>query len=323
VILFRLLVLVAVWFLGTSALSRAENSATSTTETGVAGQAQPSQPPQPLLVPDVRNLPYVFAKGVLEDAGLAWRVEGKVDGYAVNLVASQSVKPGTQLVDTGAPTIVLSLKKNPDYPEAGIPDAASPYPGTKVVLAPGDGAANGQTQASQGGTSEAPWNTASGPAATTGGTETTPAAPTDTGGSASAVGSVDLSAQTTAAGSGPGQSSTTGSSDTASTARPPAFRVPGAPDEPAGEPPLPRQAQQLAAWLARQTRMTSSASDHFSYQHAWIVTGAQFGWWRGAQALRTLIKVDQRLQQRFGVGASYLAQARAALAEVLRKSGSK
>jgi hypothetical protein len=67
--------------------------------------------------------------------------------------------------------------------------------------------------------------------------------------------------------------------------------------------------------------MTPAALDHFAYQHAWIVTGATFGWWRGAEALRTLVATDQRLVQRFGVGSEYESEARAALDEVLQKSG--
>jgi hypothetical protein len=50
----------------------------------------PVETAQPLLVPDVRGLPLVFAKGVLEDAGFAWKIDGKVKGYAVNLVAGQN-----------------------------------------------------------------------------------------------------------------------------------------------------------------------------------------------------------------------------------------
>jgi hypothetical protein len=50
------------------------------------------------------------------------------------------------------------------------------------------------------------------------------------------------------------------------------------------------------------------------------VTGAEFGWWQGAEALTILIQVDKQLQSKFGTGAKYEAVARAALAEVERKS---
>ena len=52
-------------------------------------------PPAPLVVPDVRKLAFVFAKGELEDAGFAWTVAGSVHGYAANTVVSQTPAPGT------------------------------------------------------------------------------------------------------------------------------------------------------------------------------------------------------------------------------------
>ena len=47
-----------------------------------------------LVVPDVRRQVYVFAKGMLVDAGFAWKVEGGVRGFAANTVATQSPPPG-------------------------------------------------------------------------------------------------------------------------------------------------------------------------------------------------------------------------------------
>ena len=103
---------------------------------------KPAAPPvaETLLVPDVRGKAYVFAKGMLEDSGFAWRVEGSVHGYAANLVASQSPKPGTKLVDTGAPTVTLHLSGAKGYDQAGEPEDASPFPGTEIKLKrkPGD-----------------------------------------------------------------------------------------------------------------------------------------------------------------------------------------
>ena len=60
---------------------------------------------------------------------------------------------------------------------------------------------------------------------------------------------------------------------------------------------------------------------HWLYQHAWIVTGAKFGWWRGAEALRILIALDNRVIENWRIGARSRAKARAALAEVEAKSG--
>ena len=59
--------------------------------------------PATLVVPDVRNQAFVFAKGSLEDAGFAWRVAGSVHGFAANTVTAQSPAAGVRVIDTGAP----------------------------------------------------------------------------------------------------------------------------------------------------------------------------------------------------------------------------
>ena len=59
---------------------------------------------------------------------------------------------------------------------------------------------------------------------------------------------------------------------------------------------------------------------HWLYQHAWVVTGAQLGWWRGEEALVLLLKADERVQRLWGIGSRSEAVARAALADVSRKS---
>ena len=58
----------------------------------------------------------------------------------------------------------------------------------------------------------------------------------------------------------------------------------------------------------------------FSLPENWIVTGAQFGWNGGAEALRTLVAVDKRVQELWGIGASSERLAASALAEVERRS---
>jgi hypothetical protein len=55
---------------------------------------------------------------------------------------------------------------------------------------------------------------------------------------------------------------------------------------------------------------------HFLFQHAWVVTGAKFGWWHGAQALRDLIAADHLAQKRWDIGKKSELVARKALAEV-------
>src|SRR5438309_7911755 len=87
--------------------------------------------PATVVVPNVAGQAFVFAKGTLEDTGLAWRVVGKVHGYAVNKVVSQSPAAGTRLRDTGAPTIDVTLERT-SYAEQGQPEDVSPYIGTSV-----------------------------------------------------------------------------------------------------------------------------------------------------------------------------------------------
>jgi len=98
--------------------------------------------------------------------------------------------------------------------------------------------------------------------------------------------------------------------------RPAAFHVPGAPKEPLDEIALPVRARRLDAWLTPGRRPTAANQRHWRYQHAWIVTGANFGWWHGAEALRILIRVDRRVESQWGIGYSRETAARRALAAV-------
>jgi PASTA domain-containing protein len=100
------------------------------------------------------------------------------------------------------------------------------------------------------------------------------------------------------------------------TARPPAFVVAGAPREPLDEMRLTDRATLLGKYVAAHPKPTNTAVQHFLYQHSWIVTGAQFGWWKGAKALRILIEVDRKAQATWGSGSKSEAVARAALAKV-------
>jgi PASTA domain len=250
-----------------------------------------------LVVPKVRGQAYVFAKGILEDSGFAWKVVGSVNGFAANLVAEQSPAPGTRVVDTGAPTITLRLSQNPKYAEDGVPENFSSVPGTRI-LRPG---------------------AAKPPAAK-------PAAPPKQT-SRPAVKRPKAGAKKPATRPTPAAKKTPRAATPKSTprskkaaARPAAFTVPGAPKEPLNEMPLPRRAHLLAAWVAKHPRPSDANVTHWLYQHAWIVTGAKFGWWRGAEALRILIAVDGRVISSWGIGTRSRATARAALAEVEAKS---
>jgi outer membrane biosynthesis protein TonB len=104
------------------------------------------------------------------------------------------------------------------------------------------------------------------------------------------------------------------------TPRPPAFTPAGAPKEPLDEITLPARALTLQRWVASRPK-TGTNVHHWLYQHSWIVTGAQFGWWHGAQALQTLIAVDQQVERQWGIGGKSQAVAKAALAHVRRRSG--
>jgi hypothetical protein len=92
--------------------------------------------------------------------------------------------------------------------------------------------------------------------------------------------------------------------------------VPGAPKEPFDEIPLPARARRLDAWLTPARGPTAANLSHWLYQHAWIVAGAKFGWWHGAEALRVLIRVDRRIESKWGIGFRSEAIARRALAAV-------
>ena len=255
--------------------------AATATLTYAAGQMPSSTPAAttttvaapPLVVPDVRNQAFVFAKGSLEDAGFAWRVLGSVHGYAANTVAAQSPAAGTRVLDTGAPLITLTLKRNGSYPQTGEAADASPYAGT--VLQPADlAAAVGPAH----------------PAATT-------AAPVTVTPKAATPAKTPKTAKVTA-----GKPATVAKKTTWPQIRPAAFTVPGARKEPLDEMPLTNRAQLLRSWLEAHPTKTNANVAYWSYQNAWVVAGAKFGWWRGADALTTLIAVDRRAQQLWGIG---------------------
>jgi hypothetical protein len=214
-------------------------------------------------VPDIDGQAFVFAKGTLEDAGLAWKVVGSVHGYAANKVAKQSPAAGTKLRDTGAPTITVTLERT-SYPEQGEPEDVSPYFGTTVepIGVP---------------KTPAPAPVTPAPAPTTTKTAAKPAT------------------------------------------RTPDFVVEGAPKEPQKEMPLVQRAHLLTTFVASHDKSRANVR-HFLYQNSWIVTGAKFGWWHGAQALRELIAADRAAQARWGLGRKSELVARAALAEVEARS---
>jgi hypothetical protein len=88
--------------------------------------AHAAGPRQVLVVPDVSNQLFVFASGMLEDGGFGWKVRGGVGGFPANVVVSQSPKPGTRVIDTGAPTVTLRLERGQGS-QLGAPQNRSPY----------------------------------------------------------------------------------------------------------------------------------------------------------------------------------------------------
>lgn len=115
------------------------------TLTLAADRAGPGRPtlvavapsPGTLVVPRVAGQAYVFAKGILQDGGFAWRVAGPVQGFAADTVVGQDPAAGSIVLDTGAPTVTLTLDRNPAYAERGLPQDTSPYRGTAIRLPAG------------------------------------------------------------------------------------------------------------------------------------------------------------------------------------------
>jgi len=250
--------------------------------TGVTPKRVPVAPVQRkvLVVPDVRRQAYVFAKGILSDGGFAWRVRGSVPGLAANVVAAQSPAPGTRVVDNGAPTIVVELERSGS--QVGVAENRSPFPGTPIQLAD---LAVERVRVPR---TAVPRK---------------PAAPTK----AAPKKQAPKKQAPKHAAQWPQH-------------RPPAFVVPGGKHEPLDEMPLTVRATRLLDWVGTKPAPTDANVSYWLYQHQWVVTGARLGWWRGAEALRTLLEVDQHVWARWGIGARSADLARRTLAEVEAKS---
>ncbi len=267
----RAVIVALVWVLGTAAFTLAADNTIVGAAKPKASATAAAQPE--LLVPSVSGQAYVFAKGILEDAGFAWHVVGSVHGYSSNRVVTQSPAAGTRVIDTGAPTVTLRLVRGP-YEQLGRPADNSPYSGTAIRLA---GLAS----------------------------VTAPAAKPKAKPKTKPV-------------SKP-KAKPVSKPKAKPSPRPPAFSVEGAPKEPLDEMPLTARALRLEAWAAGKPKTPANVR-HWLYQHAWIVTGAKFGWWHGADALETLIRVDQRVEREWGIGAKSEAVAHSTLAQVRRRS---
>jgi len=278
----RLLALTVVWLLATAALTYAAAQRMGTTPaTPATTTAAQAEAPAELVVPDVRRQAYVFAKGTLGDNGFGWRVAGGVHGYASNLVVSQSPAPGTRVIDTGAPLVVLHLTRAGT--QSGVPEDVSSTAPTTLKLA-------GVTAAAAAHAAKA---LAKAPAPVAASAKKPVAKKT---------------VRKTAPGNRWPQS------------RPPAFTAAGARREPLDEMPLTVRAKQLLDWLHTNPKPTDANVRRWLYQHAWIVAGARMGWWHGDDALRTLVAADRRVWALWGIGARSEAVARHALAQVEARS---
>ena len=272
-------------------------------------------PPKPLVVPDVRAQAFVFAKGTLEDAGFAWRVVGKVHGFAANTVIAQSPAPGTRVYDTGAPLVKLTLKRNGTYAQRGLAEDASPYAATAVVKdEPATTTVATTAPLTTVDTTTAATTTAAPPVTTT--------ATTTTAATTTAATTTAATTATTTATTAPKPAAPKPAHPGWPATRTPAFVAPGAKKEPLDEMPLTLRAEMLGRWLAAHPQRTPANVNYWLYQNAWVVDGAKFGWWRGADALRTLIAVDQRADALWGIGLQSATAARQALAYVESKSKS-
>jgi hypothetical protein len=280
----RAVIVALVWILGTAAFTlAADNTIVGPSNPNPAAGAAAAQ--TELVVPSVSGQAYVFAKGILEDSGFAWRVVGAVRGYSSNRVITQSPAAGTRVVDTGAPTVIVRLVRGP-YDQLGRPVDVSPYRGTKIRLA-GLAAVTKAAVAPKG--------------------KVTPKKPVA---KPKRITKPKIVAKPRAV----------AKPKVKATPRPPAFTPAGAPKEPLDEITLPARALTLQRWVANRPK-TGANVRHWLYQHSWIVTGAQFGWWHGVQALQTLIAVDQQVERQWGIGGKSQAVAKAALAHVRRRSG--
>ncbi len=235
-----------------------------------------------LVVPDVVGQPYVFAKQLLDDAGFAWEVEGQIEGYAANLVESQVPLSGTEVIGIELPRVTLTLDRNADYEERGVPQNVSRDPGIPVLShdpAPESAQSGGQEPGAGEGASPAE----NGPKS-----ESTEDAAAD----GEAVEPIP-----------------DGSESQAEVSTEPVASDPGS------ESALER-ALFLASWILEHPHPTDEAVSYWLWQHSEIIAGARAGERDAREALEILIEIDRDLQKSWGVGAKSEALARETLHEI-------
>jgi hypothetical protein len=256
---------------------------------------------------------------------LAWKVVGSVDGYAANVVVSRSPSGDLGVIDTGAPIITLTRNTAPIRSRAR--PNTSPYQGT--IVQPSDPSGNRSAQlprcAEDGeGQDNKPAKPVKKVAA--------PPAPAaihrvhdadgndrryrhDTG-----TDGLHRMRRHAARGAPPAAGDQTALPAGGPASVPPLAAV-GACKEPLDEAASLR-AKALMTWLEAHPAKSAATVRYWLYQNEWVVTGARMGWWHGAEALQTLIAVDQRAQALWGIGAKSATTARQALDEVRAKAKS-
>jgi hypothetical protein len=272
-------------------------------------------------------------------------VTGPVLGYAANTVTLQRPAPGTVVVDTGAPLITLTLVHNPLYVEKGRPENDAPYAGTAIRI-PAIVRQRPETSVtprlepvpvpvSPGPTLTVPTQ----PAATTpAGTQpvpatvppvqpepvtptppaTTPPAPTPTMPPAPSPTPSPIPAPAP----NPTPTPTPTVAPTVGTGpRAPDFKMAGAPKEPSRSKSLPDRVTALSGFVGTHSEPSAANLNHWLYEHSYVVAGARFGWWHGAEALQALVEVDKRAEAAWGVGKQSRTTAEKALAEVRARGG--
>lgn len=318
----RIVAVVAVCIAATAGVTWAASQGVP--DTGTVPGVTTAAPPPPLVVPNVRQEAFVFAKGTLEDDGFSWRVAGSVQGFAANTVVAQAPAAGTRVVDTGSPVITLTLARNGSYGQAGEPQDVSPYAATAIE--PADLAGNPIGPARVAKTKHVKTaKTAKKKAAT----KTAAPAKTSTTATKTSTTATKTSTTATKTSTTLTKTSTTKTKTKTKTAktpstwpqsRPAAFTVTGGKKEPLDEMPLPDRALALGAWLTTHAKPTDANVKYWLYQNDWIVAGAKLGWWHGAQALDTLIGVDAHAQSLWQIGAKSEADATQALSYVKARS---
>ena len=197
---------------------------------------------------------------------------------------------GRRVVDNGAPVVIVTLRRSTEYAERGVPENVSPYDGTSVVLLKRLARRAGPGRDGPRGPRPPPLRLRPRPQ------PLRPRRP------------LRLRPRHPRR----PRSRRRSRPRTAIARRTSPCRRPGRAQQrdPAAERAKNLQRRVSGAQVESPAR---SSWGNWLYQHAWIVTGARFGWADGDVALQTLVQVDRSLYVRFGFGAKSEQVARSTL----------